>query len=129
MASHRLIFRKPAKSSSNSGNATTLIDTDFGFKTSAEMVGAILSIYTGSFTQRYATVSAWNDSTKTITFGSISANPDTGMRYYLTAGSGQTNALWMMTENSGGGTTRRTGYMSGKRVAAVLLEAPWSGPR
>jgi parallel beta-helix repeat protein len=86
--------------SSNSGNATTLIDTDFGFKTSAEMVGAILSIYTGSFTQRYATVSAWNDSTKTITFGSISANPDTGMRYYLTAGSGQTNALWMMTENT-----------------------------
>jgi len=80
--------------SSNSGDSVHLIDNALHGKASSDLVGAQLRIYTNPWTQKTATVSAWDDVTSAMTIDDISVNPATSMRYYLTG------MVWMITENT-----------------------------
>ncbi len=80
--------------SSNSGDATHLIDNTLQGKVSSDLVGAQLLIYTNPWTQESVTVSAWDTATYSMTISSVSTNPTTSMRYYLTG------RVWMITENT-----------------------------
>lgn len=94
------VFQYP---SSNSGNATTLIDIDLPDIAGANLVGTQVNIYTTGFSQANSIVSAYNG-TNTLTMASAGTNPTTSMKYYLSAPSGAGRAYstksWMMSENT-----------------------------
>ena len=94
------VFQYP---SSNSGNSTTLIDTDLPDIAWANLVGTQVNIYTTGFSQANSIVSAYNG-TNTLTMASAGTNPTTSMKYYLSAPSGTgrvySTKSWMMSENT-----------------------------
>ena len=89
--------------SDNSANNTHVTDATLTGKSTGQLAGTQVNMYTNNYTQAQGLVSAF-DGTSIMTCASLGTTPLTTFRYYLTAPAGTgyayANKAWMMSENT-----------------------------